>query len=340
MALPTERPSAAARPGTPRTLLASVLAWWILACGAAPDSDTSSLSGERRSVASESETRRTGPELELRGEPGLEGLARSLGADPRIWSGLPAIDDSVLSRDTVTVWFVRDLASLAPVGLDRWEPWVAGVADPARKRIGLRVDGAGRNPAALRTVYRHEAAHVALHAATGGRAPRWLHEGYAQLATGTWSWSEAWRLQFALLRGGHSSLAGIDRAFSREGDPDVAYMLSYTAVATLLDRGGERGLEAWFAELRAGSDAETALRRVYGLTITEFEERWRHRVLDRYGWLYLLSRTAFLWLGVTLLVVFVGVSRVRNDRKRLAEMRERERRESELAAFLRSIFRN
>ena len=47
--------------------------------------------------------------------------------------------------------------------------------------------------------------------------------------------------------------------------------------------------------------------------------------MDRYGWLYLLSRAALFWLLITVVVLTVGLRRMRRDRQRLAEMREQER---------------
>ncbi|MGI9039259.1 MAG: peptidase MA family metallohydrolase [Gemmatimonadota bacterium] len=274
----------------------------------------------------------TSPPLDLRSDPGLARLAESIGRRQGVWGGMPGIDDSLVNREPVTVWFVRDLTSLDSLGLGRSEPWVAGVAEPARRLIALRVDGPQRDAANLLSVYRHEAAHVALHTATGGNVPRWLHEGYAQAASGTWDWDEAWRLQFVLLRGGQGLLADLDRGFRSDFEPRTAYLLSYTAVQTLQDLGGDAGLRALFARLRGGDTIDGALRAVYGLTYDRFEERWRKGVLDRYGWLYLLSRTAFLWFGVTVLVIGLGVARVRRDRRRLREMKESERRE-DLAAL-------
>lgn len=273
------------------------------------------------------ETRPEGPELEVRADPQLEELASSIARNRDVWTSMPGIPDSVLAGRRVVVWFVRDLSTLDSIGLGRPEPWVAGVADPERRLIALRVDGSQRNIGRLLAVYRHEAAHVALHAATAGNAPRWLHEGYAQIVSGTWDWREGWRLQFSLMRGGHSMLSDLDRRFRSGVEPETAYILSYTAVEALHSLGGDAGLAALFAALRAGDGFDPALRRVYGLTAEQFERRWRERVLDRYGWLYLLSRTAFVWLSVTLLIIGLGIARIRNDRRRLAEMRERERRE-------------
>ena len=290
-------------------------------CGGAPDP------GVRTGTRAE----RFGPELEVRADPKLEELASSVARHRTAWTSMPGISDSVLAGRRVVVWFVRDLSTLDSIGLGRSEPWVAGVADPQRRLIALRVDGAqGRNLGRLLAVYRHEAAHVALHAATAGNAPRWLHEGYAQIVSGTWDWREGWRLQFSLMRGGHSMLSDLDRRFRSGLEPQTAYILSYTAVDALRALGGDAGLTALFAALREGDELDPALRRVYGLTAEQFERRWRERVLDRYGWLYLLSRTAFVWLSVTVLIIGLGIARIRNDRRRLEEMRERERREAAL----------
>lgn len=324
--------------GVSRLRGAAVLAV-ALACAACGDPPVPpDASGP--AVATESVRTPSGPVLDIRARPGLEGLAESVGNDPQLWRSMPGIPDSILAGKRVTVWFVEDLASLDSVGLGRKEPWVAGVADPGRRLIGLRVDGAQRNLDRLRAVYRHEAAHVALHAATGGNTSSWLQEGYAQFVSGTWDWREGWRLQFTLMRSGEGLLADIDGRFRSGRDPETAYILAYTAVDALRSLAGDAGLEALFGALRSGLSFDAAVRRVYGLTAEQFETRWRERVLDRYGWLYLLSRTAFVWLGVTLLVIGLGIARVRRDRRRLAEMKERERRESEaLEAALRAVIR-
>lgn len=291
------------------------------ACGRSPDpGDTPVLGGPGG--------RASGPELDVRADPGLEELARHVTGRREIWRAMPGIPDTLLAGRPVVVWFVRDLSTLDSVGLGRPEPWVAGVADPPRRLIALRVSGSQWNLDRLLAVYRHEAAHVALHAATDGNVPRWLHEGYAQLASGTWDWREGWRLQFTLMRGGHSILSDLDRRFRSGIEPQTAYILSYTAVAALQSLGGEPGLEALFAALRRGERFDTAMRMVYGLTAEQFESRWRERVLDRYGWLYLISRTGFVWLAVTFLIIGLGVAKIRHDRRRLAEMREQERREA------------
>jgi len=267
------------------------------------------------------------PTVVVRAGPGLEVLAESLARDPFVWApmpGLPLAAD-LLASDTVTVWFLQDRAGFDSLGIGPVEPWVAGVAAPADRIIALRVDGTQRDLSLLRAVYRHELAHVMLHAATNGNVPRWVQEGYAQAASGTWNWNDGWRLQFLLVRRGQSVLVGLDQGFRIGFDPPTAYLLSYTAVAALIEMAGEPGLAGLFAELRGGKSFEAALRSVYGLTGNDFEQRWRRQVLDRYGWLYLFSRTGLIWLMVAGLVLVMGISRVRRDRLRLQRLVEEER---------------
>jgi len=269
------------------------------------------------------------PTLVVRAGPGLAGVAERIATDPAAWRPFPALGEAGrwLATDTVTLFVVRDLRELDAEGLSRPERWVAGTADPEGARIALRA-GSDLDPLpSIRVVFRHELAHLLVHRATGGHAPRWLHEGYAQLAAGAWSWDDAWRIQLALFRGGAGTLRDVDLRFrSNAEEVRLAYLLSYTVVRELWAAGGDEGLREFFLALGAGTSVDGALRQVYGVTQDQFEKRWRTSVMDRYGWLYLLSRAGVFWLLVTLLVVAVAFRRARSDRRRLATMRAEEAR--------------
>ena len=216
--------------------------------------------------------------------------------------------------------------TLQEAGFGPPERWVAGLADPDGLRIALRAGTELETLATLRTVFRHELAHLLVHAASGGGAPRWLHEGYAQFSSGAWGWDDAWKIQISLFRGGSGSLKDVDLRFrSNPEEIRLAYLLSYTVVQELHSLGGDAGISALFASLRNGDSLDVGLRRVYGLTQEQFERQWRATVMDRYGWLYLLSRAALFWLLITVVVLTVGLRRMRRDRQRLEEMREQER---------------
>lgn len=273
----------------------------------------------------------TPPLFRVHASPGLEGTAERLATDPLVQGELPGIGPpaAVLLRP-VDLWVVGDLREVpGDRGSPADVPWVAGFADPGRNLVAVRAGeaGPGRLPA-LRRTFRHELAHLALHRATGGNAPRWLHEGYAQYAAGDWNWSQAWRLRFLLLRSGGDLLRRLSLGFngSRE-DARAAYLLSYTAVQALAERGGGAALRSFFDRLRAGATVDGAVRDVYGVTLGQFERSWKEQVTDRYGWLYLLSRASLFWVALTVALLVLGFRRWRYDRRRWQEMRERERRD-------------
>lgn len=273
-----------------------------------------------------------GSPLEWRAAPGLEGSARALAGRRGLAAPLPAIGppEAFLAGSRPTVYLLRDLACLGAHGLARPQPdWVAGVASAEGGFVALRADPARGDLRELGTVFRHELAHLALSAATGDRAPRWLQEGYAQYASGSWNWREAWRIRLALLFRGEDPLRELRLGFPGNAEgARLAYLLSYTAVSELVRMAGEPGLAAFFAELREGATLDGALRRVYGLSLHRFEERWRERTEARYGWLYLLSRASVFWVAVTLLLLWMGWRRRRRDRRRMEALREAERREA------------
>ncbi len=261
--------------------------------------------------------------VEVLGDPDLRDLGAALVADPAVWKPLPGIGTlTQVGIDSLEIWLTSDLSTGLPQGLSHPEQWVAGTADPSSSRIALRAGPGLNGPRGLRSVLRHEIAHLGLGAATGGNYPRWLTEGYAQYASGEWSWEDAWHLQSAFLRRGATTLEEIDLRFRRHStEARMGYLLSYTAVHELVALGGEAGLAAVFRRLREGSTFEEALRRTYGVTAENFEVRWKRSLVDRYGWMYLLSRAGVFWLAVTGLVLFVAFRRANRDRTRLEELR-------------------
>lgn len=286
------------------------------------------VSGE--SVAGAEHEAAAPPPVRWRVAPGLEPLARSLAADSALFAPLPGIGDPAeLFRDSLTIYLVRDLDSLSAPGSVLREEWVAGFADSESMTIGVRAEAAERGVGSIRPILRHELAHLALSRATNGRAPRWLHEGYAQLVAGSWDAGEAWRLRFFFLRSGGSTLDRLTVSFPRREQPArTAYLLSYTAVQELYRRGGSVGLARLFRRLRRGESLDQAMRVVYGVTLAQFEDQWRESVSDRFGWLYLISRATFFWALVAVAVIVIWWIRRRRDRERMEELRREERKEA------------
>ncbi len=147
--------------------------------------------------------------------------------------------------------------------------------------------------------------------------PRWFHEGYAQLAAGSWGADDAWELRLAILLG-EPSLTSLDLEFSRgRVSADHAYALSYTVVEYLRRLGGEDGFTRLLERWHDLGDLDPALRRTYGLTLGQFERMWKRDVAHRFGWLLVMGQTAVFWSALTIALLVLGYWKRRRDRRKL-----------------------
>jgi hypothetical protein len=196
--------------------------------------------------------------------------------------------------------------------------WSGGLAFPEGDRIVLPTFGPRAGARPLATVLRHELAHVALTRQLGSAVPRWFHEGYAQLASGSWNARDAWALRFAILQGRLESLESLSLDFARgRVSADHAYLLSYTAVEFLYRLGGADGFARLLERWREMGTLDPAIRRTYGLTLGQFERLWRRDVGRRFGWLLVLAQAAVFWTVLTILLLVLGYWKKRRTRQKL-----------------------
>jgi hypothetical protein len=241
---------------------------------------------------------------------------------------------------------VRDAASLAAVapGGRGAPPWAIGVAYPdlGVVSVALRRGGQPSDPGAT---LRHELAHVALGAALGPRAPRWLHEGFAYQHSAEWSWDRTETLAGMAWFGGIIPIAQLDHSFPAQESPaHRAYAQSYDFVGYLSRRGrwedrhddGDRWpFRRFLAAVGQGMDLDAAARREFGKPIGELFDEWREDLSKR----YLLAPIGLfglaLWILAALLLVLAFLRRRRQNRRRLAQWEHDERaREAALAQLV------
>jgi tetratricopeptide (TPR) repeat protein len=168
-------------------------------------------------------------------------------------------------RTTVVLYEYREFRDVTRV-----HAWATGLFDG---KIRLPVGRVSPPAHELERLVVHEYAHAAIHELARGRAPRWLHEGLAQVLEGATS-DPILRAPAGLTLAGVEALAGDSDPLRARAGYDIALWI----VRDLLDRGGIDPLRELLARLGAGETMAEAMPRVYGLRLTELESQWR-RVL-------------------------------------------------------------
>jgi hypothetical protein len=219
--------------------------------------------------------------------------------------------------------------------------WGAAIAFPSQRLVVMQGRAAGSDAGDPLVVLRHELAHLALDDALGDLPPRWFHEGYASVAAGEWGREEVLATSVALLVRGMPSLDSLSARFSGSAPrADAAYALAHRAVIELAALDPQRGLTLFFEYWRQTRSLEVAIRRAFGVTQAQFEERWRQRTRRQYGALAIVADLSLAAALLMTIVVPLYIARRRRDRRRLEAMRsaelaaERAARESALAELL------
>jgi hypothetical protein len=264
-------------------------------------------------------------------EPGLEGAARELAASAE--SALGRIADDLVDLRTpraIEVHLVRDakdLAAVAPAGRGA-PPWAIGVAYPDLGVISVAM----RRGAMLsdpQATLRHELAHIALGAALGDRAPRWLHEGFAYQHSAEWSWERTETLAGMAWFRGVIPLDRLDMTFPQEELPaNRAYAESYDFVGFLSRRGrwedpsddGDRWpFRRFLREIGHGADLDSAAVHAFGKPLHGLFDEWRAELGDRYMLAPIGLFGLALWILCAMLLALAWWRRRRQNRRRLAQ---------------------
>ncbi len=166
---------------------------------------------------------------------------------------------------TVVLYSGRDFADVT-----RLADW-AGAAFDGKIRLPA---GQGRSRAALERVLAHEFLHALLFEVAGKKFPAWFNEGLAQQQEGR-----------PLDAGLYLPLAGLKESFMRLDQPSAvrAYRASHSAVEFLIGDHGYQLLGMLLEEMSRGGGFEDNFKEVYGLTVEEFDRRWRESISGNAG---------------------------------------------------------
>lgn len=140
--------------------------------------------------------------------------------------------------------------------------WAGGIYDG---KIRLPLGGLSRLTPDAERVLVHELAHAVIHSKSRGTAPRWLHEGLAQMAEG----KKVLRSELVAMA---KELAGVPS--ERLGDLPFSYPRSLSLVQYLAARSGFDSLVDVLDRLGRGTDLERSLREVYGQDYASLAQAW------------------------------------------------------------------
>lgn len=292
-------------------------------------------------------------------EVGMESLAAELASHAaRALEDISADLINGLPRPgAIEVRLVRDassLASVAPPGRGA-PPWAIGVAYPDLGIVSVATRRGGSYVDPIATL-RHELAHLALGAALGDKAPRWLHEGFAYQHSAEASFDRTETLAGMVWFDGIVPLAELERSFPAEESPaHRAYVQSYDFVGYLSRRGrwedrdddGDRWpFRRFLASVGAGVPMDVAARKEFGgKSMAQLFEEWEGSLKDRMVMAPIGLLGLAAWMLAAVLLGLAWRRRRRQNRARIAlwDVEERRRdqeeqaRKAELAARLAAI---
>lgn len=205
--------------------------------------------------------------------------------------------------------------------------WGVGVAASEAGVIVLRAyTGRGGGYDELRSVLRHELAHIALYRYIApARIPRWFNEGYAEWSAGELDNNAAWMLRAAFASERAPNLDSLELSWPiMSSDARVAYALAATVVQYLVRESGTRGLSVFLTKWHTTQSFDKALAATYGLSVDQLETHWRRDVKKRYGWLAALTQTSIAVTLMSIGVLALYFIRRRRDRARLAVLKATE----------------
>jgi hypothetical protein len=256
--------------------------------------------------------------LVIEPQPGLRPSANRLAAGPRPWVSsvmeLVGLDAPGPDIRVVLAPESSPLARAVPA-------WVSGYTDGVSNVVVLLAERTPSYPdGGLEEVLAHEVAHVLIHRASGGRrVPRWFNEGLAMLAARSWRLRDQTELALGLLSGPRVPLWKLDDLF--QGDRrqvEHGYALSGTLVQDLLERYGSAVPRIVLARVARGDTFDEAIRGATGASLLDVGEAFYARQATLKRWIPILTSTAVLWFGISLLAIVAGIRK----RRRRVELEE------------------
>ncbi len=193
------------------------------------------------------------------------------------------------------------------------EDWVAGHTDPALGVVMVVIEPGAEQNISMEQRIPHELMHVMMYRSVGAgynNLPAWLREGTATLAE-TYPNADYDRL---LTEAGANNdlipLIDLCNSFpSNAGQAFLAYAESRSFIKYLHDTYGSSGLLSLAISYADGVACERGTERVFGVSLSNLEQKWRSSVLGQNRFLSVLQNISpyLVLLCLVLVIPFIGI---------------------------------
>jgi hypothetical protein len=194
--------------------------------------------------------------------------------------------------------------------------WSQGVSFPETGSIVLKSPQFSHDVQTFQTTAAHEMAHLLIARKAGIGVPRWLNEGLALMLSGEGPGKPLLPLSRAIWSGKLISLDEVEQVdVFPHSNAELAYVESYNAVEYLVKQYGWEALRRILGDMGQNHSWNEALFRETELDQAGFEAAWRTNLEKSYRWMILLDAQTLVFVGMTALVLVIGVIGLRRRRK-------------------------
>jgi len=156
--------------------------------------------------------------------------------------------------------------------------WVGALYDG---KIRLPVKGVQQEGALIKTILWHEYTHALINDATGGKCPRWLHEGLAQYQQAKVAPIDQSPLDSALRNGELIPLSQLDRAFEFNQTATkarLAYAQAYSLTEYLVEKYGFWKINMILQGMKKGRGWRAVFEDEFLMPLSKLEQEWKEAI--------------------------------------------------------------
>lgn len=229
--------------------------------------------------------------------------------------------------DTIRVVIATDLDSFNRALGSEFPDWGAAAAVKRKRLIVIKSPTHFRVGKSLDELLGHELGHLVLDKAAGGRwLPRWFEEGFCQLISGEWRFSQDILITRAVWGSGLIPLTALEDV-NRFGGAKaaLAYAESYLAVSSLAKEMGSDFFAEFLNDYKDHDNIYKAFFNSTGYYYIEWVGIWQRKTAEKYRLVFFLFDSRLLFPLLAILFILLYLVKMYQVRKRKRQWKEQER---------------